>query len=206
MAPGFDAATQTCAGTQNIAGACTGDSGGPLLIFDRATGAPALWGLTSYGPQIGLGLPICSLQAPAVFTWVPAFSSWISQTVATPAPPPSPSAPGAGGPATERHGRARAEPRAARQEPHPRRPPHDALLPALRGGRRDRHVLRKTGSRLKPILRVPFGAPAGTVRRGFAARLRSKPLRRGRYVLRLAAVDTAGNRSKTASVPFRVVR
>ena len=67
-------------------------------------------------------------------------------------------------------------------------------------------VLRKTGSRLKPILRVPFGAPAGTVRRGFAARLRSKPLRRGRYVLRLAAVDTAGNRSKTASVPFRVVR
>ena len=67
-------------------------------------------------------------------------------------------------------------------------------------------VLRKKGSRRKPILRVPFGAPAGTVRRGFAARLRSKPLRRGRYVLRLAAVDTAGNRSKTASVPFRVVR
>ena len=43
------------------------------------------------------------------------------------------------------------------------------------------------------------------MRRGFAARLRSKPLQGGRYVLRLAAVDTAGNRSRPASVSFRVV-
>jgi secreted trypsin-like serine protease len=198
VAGGFDAATQTCAGTLNSAGVCTGDSGGPLLVFERATGAPVLWGLTSYGPQLGLGLPVCSLRAPAVFARVSAFAAWISRTV-TPAPPV----------VVE--------------------PLRDAAAPVLshvrlgtsriRAGRRTMlsfrlseaaavtvTLLRKRGTRLKPIRRVPFGAPAGTVKRGFAARLRSKALKRGGYALRLTAVDTAGNRSKPASVAFRVVR
>jgi hypothetical protein len=67
-------------------------------------------------------------------------------------------------------------------------------------------LLRKRRSRLKPILSVPFGAPAGTVKRSFAARARARPLRRGRYALRVAAVDTAGNRARPVSVAFRVVR
>jgi hypothetical protein len=53
FAPGFDTATQTCAGTPDTAGVCKGDSGGPLLVFDANTQAPVLWGLTSYGPQLG---------------------------------------------------------------------------------------------------------------------------------------------------------
>jgi secreted trypsin-like serine protease len=65
-ARGFDAATQTCAGTKDTAGACKGDSGGPLIVFDEATDAPVLFGLTSYGPQIGLGQNVCALKAPAV--------------------------------------------------------------------------------------------------------------------------------------------
>ena len=56
-----DPPAQTCAGTLDTAGVCKGDSGGPLLVFDDNTGAPVLWGLTSYGPQIGLDLPVCSL-------------------------------------------------------------------------------------------------------------------------------------------------
>jgi secreted trypsin-like serine protease len=204
FAPGFDPATQTCAGTANTAGACKGDSGGPLLVFERSTGAPVLWGLTSYGPQIGHGMKVCALQAPAVFSWVPGFAAWMTQTIAPPAPPAPP-------------------------PPPPIQPPPDTTAPRLAGvklakkrlrpGRRTRlsfrlseasavtaTVLRRKRSRLKTVLKVPFGASAGTVRRGFAARAGSKRLRPGRYVLRLVAVDTAGNRSRTASVAFRVIR
>jgi secreted trypsin-like serine protease len=214
-APGFDAATQTCAGTANTSGACKGDSGGPLLVFDDATGNPVLWGLTSYGPQLGLGLPVCSLQAPAVFSWVPAFASWISDTINS-APQPPDTNPG---------GQTGGSP----QRPTVRPPALDTVAPVLSGtrlaksrlraGRRTTlsfrlseaaavtvTVLKKNGSRLKPILKAPFGASAGTVKRGFAARRGSKPLKPGRYVLRVAAVDTAGNRSRVASVAFRVVR
>jgi hypothetical protein len=52
-----------------------------VLVFDEATDAPVLFGLTSYGPQIALGLNVCALKAPAVFSWVPAFSKLISDTL-----------------------------------------------------------------------------------------------------------------------------
>ena len=59
----------------NVAGACVGDGGGPLVAFDRATGAPALLGVGQLGPaDSGSACPICSLQAPAVYTRVAAFS------------------------------------------------------------------------------------------------------------------------------------
>ena len=35
-AAGFDAATQRCAGTADVAGVCHGDSGGPLTALDAA--------------------------------------------------------------------------------------------------------------------------------------------------------------------------
>src|SRR4051812_47302166 len=57
----YNPATQTCAGTFEKAGACHGDSGGPLVVFDKNTGEPFLWGLTSFGPQIGLGMKQCEL-------------------------------------------------------------------------------------------------------------------------------------------------
>jgi secreted trypsin-like serine protease len=92
----FDPATQACAGTPGAAGACLGDSGGPLVEIDGATGQPALWGVTSYGPQTADDLQPCSLELPAVYTWIPAYTSFIQSTigqqastptsVATPAP------------------------------------------------------------------------------------------------------------------------
>jgi secreted trypsin-like serine protease len=99
--PGFDASTQVCAGTEGKAGACHGDSGGPLVAFDRATREPVLWGVTSYGPQAALHLDPCSTSAPVVFTWVPAFTDFITGTAASlppstspePAPPPVPAGP-----------------------------------------------------------------------------------------------------------------
>jgi secreted trypsin-like serine protease len=199
VAPMFDAATQRCAGTKDATGACVGDSGGPLVVFDPATGAPALWGVTSYGPQIRLGLPVCSLRAPAVFTWVPAFVSWIAQTVTPPAPPPVVEpARDTVAPVLSRVRLAKHRIRAGRRTTLSFRLSEAAAVTVT--------LLRKRRSRLKPILSVPFGAPAGTVKRGFAARARARPLGRGGYALRVAAVDTAGNRAKPVSVAFRVVR
>jgi secreted trypsin-like serine protease len=81
----FDAGTETCAGTPGSTGACFGDSGGPLVEMDAATGQPALWGVTSYGPQVGQGLAPCSTQLPAVYTWIPAYSSFLQSTLSAPA-------------------------------------------------------------------------------------------------------------------------
>jgi secreted trypsin-like serine protease len=96
LVSGFDAKTETCAGTAGQTGACFGDSGGPLVETDGATGQPALWGVTSYGPQVGAGLSPCSVQLPAVYTWIPAYANFIQTTLAAPADasgfPPSPGA------------------------------------------------------------------------------------------------------------------
>jgi secreted trypsin-like serine protease len=92
LVSGFDPSTQTCAGTPGAAGACFGDSGGPLVEFD-ANGQPALWGVTSYGPAVSTRPAPCSLDLPAVYTWVPAFSSFIQTTIA--------SAPAAAAPAAQ---------------------------------------------------------------------------------------------------------
>jgi secreted trypsin-like serine protease len=82
LVSGFDPSTQTCAGTPGTAGACFGDSGGPLVEFD-SNGTPVLWGLTSYGPQVSAGMAPCSLQLPAVYTWIPAFADFIRSTIAS---------------------------------------------------------------------------------------------------------------------------
>jgi secreted trypsin-like serine protease len=82
LVSGFDPSTQTCAGTTGATGACFGDSGGPLVEFD-SSGKPVLWGLTSYGPQTSAGMAPCSLQLPAVYTWVPAFTDFIQTTLAS---------------------------------------------------------------------------------------------------------------------------
>jgi secreted trypsin-like serine protease len=89
LIPGFDRATQVCAGTQNTSGACHGDSGGPLVAFDSTTREPVLWGLTSYGPQAAQHLAPCSTALPVVYSWVPAFADFIQATIATTAPPPA---------------------------------------------------------------------------------------------------------------------
>jgi secreted trypsin-like serine protease len=80
---GFDTGTQTCAGTPGAGVACVGDSGGPLVQTDGSTGQPALWGVTSYGPQATAGLAPCSVDLPAVYTWIPAYARFIESTIAS---------------------------------------------------------------------------------------------------------------------------
>jgi secreted trypsin-like serine protease len=96
LVSGFDANTQTCAGTPGQTGACFGDSGGPLMELNTATGQPVLWGLTSYGPQEGAGLAPCSTQLPAVYTWIPAYAGFI-QNILSQSPNASGSPPSGGG-------------------------------------------------------------------------------------------------------------
>ena len=81
--PGFDAGTQTCAGTTDRAGVCFGDSGGPLVKFDAATHEPVLWGVTSARPEFDDGQAPCAPSVPAQFTWIPAFTDFIQSTLAT---------------------------------------------------------------------------------------------------------------------------
>jgi secreted trypsin-like serine protease len=194
----FDPDTQTCAGTEDKAGACHGDSGGPLIVFDRNTGEPYLWGLTSFGPQVGLGLPMCSLKAPAYYSWIPGFLPWIAKTLSPPKPGGSPTGPG---PVVQ--------------------PPRDTTAPVVSGARLSRKkVKRRRGATLSfdvseaaavtvTILRktrrvatVPLPASAGHVSR----KLSTKKLKRGGYKLQIVAIDAAGNRSRPATVAFKVVR
>ena len=193
FASDFDPATQTCAGTPEQAGVCHGDSGGPLVVWDKATGAPTLWGVTSYGTQAELGMKPCGLDAPAVFSWLPGFADFVGQAFAGEPP--------AGGIA----------------------PPADTTAPVLRRVRLSKRALTRRGARLsfdvseaaavkltilrrgrhgyEPVSATQLAASAGHVRRRVAGRT----LRRGRYKLRLVAVDTAGNASRAVARRFRVV-
>jgi hypothetical protein len=68
-------------------------------------------------------------------------------------------------------------------------------------------VLRRRGRRLKRLSpMVPLAASAGRLSRRFSGRLNGNALRRGRYRLRLEAVDAAANVARPATVAFRIVR
>lgn len=189
----FDPATQTCAGTPDKAGVCHGDSGGPLIVWDKATGAPVLWGVTSYGPQPELGMKPCQLDAPAVFSWLPGFAGFVKQAFESDAP-------------------------AAGIAPAP-----DTTAPVLSRVRLSKRTFTRRGARLsfdvseaaavkltilkrghrrfKAVSSIPLAASAGHITR----RLPSRKLKRGRYKLRLVAVDAAGNESRSVAKRFSVV-
>jgi hypothetical protein len=214
--PTYDPNTQTCAGTPNVAGVCRGDSGGPLTVLDQA-GVPHLWGVTSYGTQLMHGLPPCSRQAPAVFSWVPAFSTWIEQTM-SPAPPPPPPRPGGGNP-----------------PPPVQNPPRDTTVPVLsraklsakklRAAGKGATIARRTGAKLSFTLSeaaavriavlkgskalsptATLAGQAGKTTKKFTGRVGGKRLKPGRYRLQLGAVDAAGNAAKAVRIPFRIVK
>jgi hypothetical protein len=212
-----DPATQFCAGSDETAGVCHGDSGGPLVMFRPHTGDPVLWGLTSFGPQVDFGLPPCDLSMPAVFSSVPAFAGFLGQAVPPPAgaPPPSPPPPPVIRPPRDTVAPVISRARLSRKR--------------IRVARRGATIARRTGARLSFRLsepaavtitivrrgprrwkrlspRVPLAVPAGSMSRRFSGRLDGRRLRRGRYRLRLDAVDAAGNAARPAKVPFRIVR
>jgi hypothetical protein len=206
-AKGFDAQTQTCAGTYEVAGVCHGDSGGPLTVL--AGGVPHLWGLTSYGPQPDLGMLPCELHAPAVFSRVPAFADWIEAQTAVQPPPgpvtlsPSPTPPPIAGP------RDSTPPVLSRAKLSAKRfkvagKARAKLTFRLSEAAAVRITVLKGAKALSPS--VSIAASAGRTSRTFTGRLGRKALKPGRYRLRIAAVDAAGNAAKPAVVRFRVVR
>jgi hypothetical protein len=213
----YDPATQTCAGEYQTAGACHGDSGGPLTVLDAA-GTPHLWGLTSYGPARPASYKECDLRIPVIFTWVPAHAGWIDATLAgLPWPPP------------------REDPDPGPVPgPGPSRPPADTKPPVLsavklstkriRPARRGATIARKVGATLSFTLDEPaavtvgvrkgrrqrgrvatFAADAGHTTKRFSARVGGRKLRRGRYRLRVSAVDVAGNAAPSRTIGFKVV-
>lgn len=91
-APPFYAKNEICviAPPSYATGACSGDSGGPLLTQPPAGGEPI---------QIGIAVHVygrCSTRRPSVFASIGAISSWIHTWIEAyghPAPSPSPSQP-----------------------------------------------------------------------------------------------------------------
>ncbi|XP_040191913.1 chymotrypsinogen B-like [Rana temporaria] len=65
--------TMICAGDSGVS-SCVGDSGGPLVC--QRNGAWTLAGIMSRGSST------CSTSTPAVYTHIPAFRSWVDQTIA----------------------------------------------------------------------------------------------------------------------------
>jgi secreted trypsin-like serine protease len=189
----YDADTQTCAGTFEKAGACHGDSGGPLIVFDKNTGEPFLWGLTSFGPQIGLGMKQCELHAPAFYSWIPGFLPWITKTLAPP--------------------------QGTHNPPPVITPPRDTTPPVISGLHLSKKkIKRKRGARLsfdvseasaitvtifkknRRVATNPLPASSGHNSR----KLSTRKLKRGRYKLRIVAIDAAGNSSRAVTISFKV--
>ena len=217
--PGYDPATQTCAVEFETAGACHGDSGGPLTVLD-AEGVPQLWGLTSYGPVAPAGYKECDLRIPVIFSWVPAFADWVDATLEGDAPVPPPPLP---------------PPVTPPQPPAPvPSAPADTRAPVLSGAtlstrrikpaRRGATLARRSGARLSFTLDEPaavsvtvlkrgrargtaamVAAAAGRTTRRFTARASGRRLKRGRYTLRIGAADLAGNVAAPVKLRFKVV-
>ena len=216
--PSYDPGMQTCAGEFQVAGACHGDSGGPLTVLDAA-GTPHLWGLTSYGPARPSTFKECDLRIPVIFTWVPAFTGWIDATLA--------GLPG------RRPTRAPVPARALAPVPvrAPRRTRSAPVLSAvklstkkIKPAKRGATIARKAGAKLSfkldeaaavtvSVLKhgkprgpvATFAADAGKTTKRFSARVRGKKLKRGRYKLRVSAVDVAGNAAPSKTLGFKVV-
>merc|ERR1712080_758527 len=73
---------QLCAGNDQ-ADACSGDSGGPLLVLNTG-GRWTVAGIVSFGPSS------CGRQVPGVYTKVGSYLDWIEEQISLENPPLSP--------------------------------------------------------------------------------------------------------------------
>jgi N-acetylneuraminic acid mutarotase len=76
----FSPATMLCAGTPHQT-SCSGDSGGPLAVFDADTNEPVLYGIVAWGDE--------TCDSRTYFSRVSAFGDFLAQSAA-PEPPPEP--------------------------------------------------------------------------------------------------------------------
>jgi secreted trypsin-like serine protease len=159
------------------ADACTGDSGGPLIVRDGA-GTLRLFGVVSFGAAA------CGLGAPGVFAWVasPFLRTWVlrrSAAMASGDPDATPPAIGGvtvGGDAVR----------------YTLSEPAEVVVQVVRTRGRVRTPLDTALVQERPAGPTGFRIPHA---------LRGRRLTAGRYVLRLVATDAAGNRSPTVTAP-----
>ncbi len=64
--------TQLCAVSKDVGDSCNGDSGGPLMHRDPASGAITVFGVTSQGSKW------CDSHVPGLYTRVRLFADWIA--------------------------------------------------------------------------------------------------------------------------------
>ena len=200
----FDVESMVCAAwLDGGVDACTGDSGGPLMVLDAA-GAWRLLGVVSWGHEDEQsGLACGATGHPGVYAWVgaAAMQRWIADAVAA---LQAPAAAATAGTATARDTTA----------PGIRRV---KLLPSRFRARRGStlHVdvteastvvvrMRRDGRALPGELAGQ--AAAGPNRLRLRARIGGRRLRPGRHALLVHAVDGAGNASPTSVVRFTVKR
>lgn len=70
---------QICAGGENAKDTCAGDSGGPLMYFDRKHSRWVAYGIVSYGfTQCGMA------GHPAVYTNVAEYIDWVHSIIHMP--------------------------------------------------------------------------------------------------------------------------
>ena len=68
---------------------CSGDSGGPLAVFDQTYNYWTLIGVTSFGSPMATHLNNCKVNEPAVFARVTAQLGWINLHAGEKCPRPS---------------------------------------------------------------------------------------------------------------------
>lgn len=90
LGPSFDPARLLCGGNAQ-ASACSGDSGGPLLVTDTR-GRLAVAGVSSFGPRV------CG-QSPSFYSRVAGFADWLAETMGPATAPPVASPPATAPPA-----------------------------------------------------------------------------------------------------------
>jgi secreted trypsin-like serine protease len=205
-----------CAGGNGDADTCSGDSGGPLAIYDSTAGDWMLAGVTSFGDGCN------TVGAAGVYAWVagPTLRQWIMQTAdsleastSAPAPASGPAPlPASAAPAVDRVAPvistlslSPARFQAARTGATIASPIGTKVRYRISENATVRFAIKRIGGHQRELpVFAARPSDAGLNRFVFTGHLRRR-LAPGRYQLFAQATDAAGNASEVKRVAFRVM-